>query len=265
MADKPFSMTFDPASPLVAAAIHAGHEVRDELVDRMAISEPDRLREEDPFTDRWTVVAGNRIVVHASRFEVDLNRPRDKAIYLRPEDAWGLQVWKTELPNALADNSLALYDAFYRKAEELFSELVRRHGYFLVLDLHSYNYRRNGPAGPREPAEANPEVNIGTGNLNRERWGPVVDGLMQDLSSFDYLGRGLDVRENVKFKGGYFSRWIEERFGGAGCAIAVEFKKFFMDEWTGRPDPSQLEAVKAALLASIPGLLKNRPLVAKFD
>src|SRR5262245_31766079 len=80
--------------PIVAAAIHAGHAVRREVNECLALSETDRLREEDPFTDRWTQVAPNRLVTHRSRFEVDLNRNRSGAVYLTPEDAWGLQVWR---------------------------------------------------------------------------------------------------------------------------------------------------------------------------
>ena len=29
-----------------------------------------------------------------SRFEVDLNRPREEAVYRVPEDCWGLDVWR---------------------------------------------------------------------------------------------------------------------------------------------------------------------------
>lgn len=67
--------------PLVAAAIHDGHEIRDELIGRVAISEGDRLREEDPFTGAWTGVAPTRLVGLHSRFEVDFNRPREKSVY----------------------------------------------------------------------------------------------------------------------------------------------------------------------------------------
>ena len=34
------------------------------------------------------------------------------------------------------------------------------------------------------------------------------------------------------------------RYPGQGCAIAIEFKKFFMDEWTGEPDPRELDAMR---------------------
>ena len=34
------------------------------------------------------------VSVTRSRFEADLNRPRDRAVYLTPADAWGHQVWR---------------------------------------------------------------------------------------------------------------------------------------------------------------------------
>ena len=45
--------------PVIATAVHAGHEVRPEVAALLAVSEEDRLREEDPFTDRWTEIAAN--------------------------------------------------------------------------------------------------------------------------------------------------------------------------------------------------------------
>ncbi len=88
--------------PIVATAIHDGHEVRDEVLRHMALDEAGRLREEDPFSARWTEVAPTRVVGLRSRFEVDLNRPRDKAVYRTPEDAWGLKVWTSSLPEEIA-------------------------------------------------------------------------------------------------------------------------------------------------------------------
>ena len=35
-----------------------------------------------------------------------------------------------------------------------------------------------------------------------------------------------------------------------GCAIALEFKKFFMDEWTGEPDPAELTAMRGFITYS---------------
>jgi hypothetical protein len=52
------------------------------LEEQMALLEGDRLREEDPFTEYTIRDLPNRIAFHRSRFAVDLNRPRDEAVYL---------------------------------------------------------------------------------------------------------------------------------------------------------------------------------------
>lgn len=72
---------------MMAVALHNGHEVRPEVAALFAIDESDRRREEDPFTALWTDIADIRLVVNRSRFEVDLNRPRKKAVYLKPQDS----------------------------------------------------------------------------------------------------------------------------------------------------------------------------------
>ncbi len=132
---------------IVAAAIHDGHSVREEIVSMFALNDAERLREEDPETGRWAEVAPTRIVGLRSRFEVDLNRPREKAVYIRPEDAWGLAVWR-ETPSAgLVQRSLESYDAFYREVKQLFSRLERRYGRFVLYDIHTYNHRREGADG----------------------------------------------------------------------------------------------------------------------
>jgi hypothetical protein len=91
--------------------------------------------------------------------------------------------------------------------------------------------------------------------MDRDRWGDVVDRFIADLRAFDFLGRRLDVRENVRFQGGQLARWTHETFPEAGCALAIEFKKFFMDEWSGTPDPVQIAAIGQALRATVPGVL----------
>ena len=243
--------------PLVATAIHDGHAAREEVAALFALGEDGRLREEDPFTGAWTAVAPTRVVGLRTRFEVDLNRPRDKAVYRVPADAWGLDVWNRPPGDDLVACSLAEYDAFYDSMRGLLGEIERSHGRFVVYDLHTYNHRRDGPDGPEADPEANPQVNIGTGTMDRARWAPLVDRFIDDLRAFDFPGGRLDVRENVKFQGGNWSRWIHETFPGSGVSIAIEFKKFFMDEWTGRPDPVLVEAIGGALQSTVEGALEE--------
>jgi len=241
--------------PLIATAVHDGHAARDEVAALFAIDDAARLREEDPFTRQWVDVAPTTIVGLRSRFEVDLNRPRDKAVYRKPEDAWGLHVWKHDPPEEVVGRSLAEYDRFYEAMRQLLKRTEQQHRLFVVYDLHSYNHRREGPDGPEADAEGNPQVNIGTGTMDRARWAPVVDRLIHDLREFDFPGGKLDVRENVKFQGGQWSRWIGETFPQSGIPIAIEFKKFFMDEWTGRPNLEIVDAIGKALDSTVPGVL----------
>jgi hypothetical protein len=242
---------------VVAVANHNGHQLRKEVARLSALGEEERLREEDPRTGDWAAVAPTRLVVNRSRFEVDLNRSRETAVYRRPEDAWGLNLWKHPLPDDLVARSLGEYDAFYAELDRVLADKARRHGKFVVLDLHSYNHRREGPDGPQADPTGNPEINVGTGTMDRERWGPLVDRFIGDLRHVDFLGRQLDVRENVKFVGRQFPRWVHTRFPDSGCALAVEAKKFFMDEWSGEVDETQHGAIRDALASVLPGLLES--------
>lgn len=243
------------SGPLIATAIHDGHEVREDVAKYLALGDTERLREEDPFTAEWTGAAKTQVIGIRSRFEVDLNRPREKAVYRTPEDAWGLEVWRDNPPDKVFEQSLAEYDAFYQAMHSLLSEISRQNRHFIVFDLHTYNHRRQGPNGPVADSEGNPQVNIGTGTMNRKRWAPVVDAFIETLSSFDFPEGKLDVRENVKFFGGAWPRWVHETFPDAGIAIAIEFKKFFMDEWTGRPDNACIKAIGEALRFATPAVL----------
>jgi len=251
--------------PLVAVAVHDGHGVRPEIAELLALESEGRRREEDPHTGVWAEVAPTRVVALRSRFEIDLNRPRDEAFYRTSDDAWGLTVWKETPSDALVQRSLEEHDAFYTFLGGLLRDIERRWGKFVVLDLHSYNHRREGPDGPVADPAKNPQVNVGTGTMDRSRWGPLVDRFISDLSSFDFAGGHLDVRENVKFVGRAIPRFVHETFPHSGCAIAVEFKKFFMDEWSGELDRELHAQIISALRHTIPGLLENLRELAGHD
>ena len=246
------------AVPILATAIHDGHELRQDLLASCALSEAHRGYEEDPRTGLLAARFGTSIVVHTSRFEVDLNRPRSQAVYRAPEDAWGLDVWHTPLTSAQVERSLALYDAFYGAAGRLLDKLERRFSRFVVLDLHSYNHRRLGPEGPPAGAESNPVVNVGTGTMaDRQRWAEIIDRFAGTLRAFDHPLGPLDVRENVKFAGGQFARWVHQRYPQSACVLSVEIKKVFMDEWTGGVDVALLDALGDALCATVPGIVET--------
>lgn len=244
-------------SPLIATAIHDGHDVRDELKNIMVLSEEDQLREEDPFTGELTEVSETRLIGLRSRFEVDLNRPKEKAVYIKPEDAWGLNIFRTEPSQEMVNRSLNDYDMFYGELHRLLSDFEKRFGRFVVYDLHTYCHRRNGHDGPEADPQGNPEVNIGTGTMNRELWAPIIDRVISDMRSFSNSDSQIDVRENVKFKGGHFPKYIHENFPNSACVLSIEFKKTFMDEWTGKLYKDKFSVFKDALRFTVPGVLQE--------
>jgi N-formylglutamate amidohydrolase len=243
----------DERSPVVATAIHAGHDLRPSIESNMQLDEATRFREEDPFTDRLTAVGGTTIVAHRSRFEVDLNRPREASVYGSPEDAWGLRLWRAPLPDSEVTRSRQLYDDFYATLRRQLDGMAAR-GPFVVLDLHSYNHRRDGADVPPAPVEANPDVNIGTGSVDQPHWRGLVERFIDDLARQEVAGHRLDVRENIRFRGGELSRWVNQSYGSRGCALAIEFKKLFMDEWTGALDEKHLGELQHALADTVQGL-----------
>jgi len=236
--------------PIVVTAIHAGHDLRTEVNELMVLPDADRRREEDPYTDRWTNITGNSVVVARSRFEFDLNRPRERAVYQTPDDAWGLVVWDAELPAPVLEASLSLYDAFYVELGAMCDAMVERQGHFVLFDLHSYNHRRNGPDGPVADPDENPEINIGTRSITDAKWRPAVTAVMEAMRHHPFDGGHLDVRENVKFGGGNMSRWVNARYGSTGCSIAIEMKKIFMDEWTDELDENATVDLGEALAST---------------
>jgi len=250
MNDPGWTITADSDDPVVATAIHAGHALGVEIMPFVALDEATRLREEDPFTDRWLTIAGNQIAVERSRFEVDLNRPRDEAVYLDADAAWGLDLWTGPLPADRVEAAIVTYDAFYRDLGALCDDVAARHPRFVVLDLHSYNHRRSGPDSPVDNPEANPEINIGTGSVDRSVWSDVVQEFSHAVGTYPFDGGHFDVRENVRFRGGHMSRWLNDRYAGRGCALAIEVKKIYMDEWTGVVDESAIVSVGDALRAA---------------
>lgn len=239
---------------VVATSVHAGHDVRPELVSEMVLDEDTRLREEDPHTERIAAVVPDRMVTSRSRFEVDLNRPREEAVYREPDDCWGLDVWRdAPLDDELTAGSLAVYDEVYEELGKRLDEVAAR-GPFVLLDVHSYNHRRDGADAQPASVDENPEVNLGTGSVDRDRFGPLVDAFRDALAAQTVGGHRLDVRENVAFQGRAMAWFVHDRYPGVGCVLALEFKKTWMDEWTAEVDEVHLDEIRAALAATIPVL-----------
>jgi len=242
-------------TPIVATAVHAGHTLRPEIAAVSALNDEVRRREEDPFTEFLARECGCAVVVDRSRFEVDLNRGRSEAVYLEPGDAWSLDLWSAELTEDTVERSRVLHDRFYTRLGGLLEDMVVGHGGFVLYDIHSYNHRPGGPTTPVAPAAENPVVNLGTGSLP-DRWEPVASAFATAMGSSWFKGSPIDARQNVKFKGRYLAEFVNQRFASVGCALAIEFKKTYMDEWTGTVDRPALNELAAALVGTVEPVLE---------
>lgn len=240
------------SGPLISLALHDGHFIDEDILAHIGLDEHERFREEDPYTAYMADLPVTQVVVHFSRFMVDLNRSKDKAIYKKEEDAWGLKVWINEFPNELESTLMNYYNQFYEEMDKLINEKIKSYGYFLILDIHSYNHRRQSPK-QSSPSSGNPEINLGT-YYNHPKWQAIGKKFLGYLAASKIKGEFPDVRENIIFKGGGFSQWVNEMYGDKGSVISIEFKKTFMDEWTGRVDVQHLLDINNALNGALPML-----------
>ena len=71
--DYSFHLKIRDYIPYICAAIHAGHNFRNNLKDKVIHSEYERWYEEDPHTDTFISSMPLTIVGLDSRFEYDLN------------------------------------------------------------------------------------------------------------------------------------------------------------------------------------------------
>jgi len=232
---RSFIELLDEQNAILALAIHNGHEMHPELLKVCGITEADRLREEDPYTDAFTEPFPNKIVVYTSRFTVDLNRNRDKAVYLTPDDCWGLNARTTRLSDDLITELNHDYGQWYSLLTFTIQRLLAKHDFITVLDLHSYNHRRQGPNATPDAQINNPDIILGRNNMPVAYY-PWVDNLCMELNNKTIMNHTLDTRIDVKFTGGNLSRWLHHTFPGKVRCVAVEFKKIFMDEWSGSLD-----------------------------
>ena len=238
--------------PILTTAVHAGHQIRDELKPYLEADDTIYRREEDPLTDILAGTGDHIFCCYNSRFEVDLNRSRELALATNPDKTWGLRIWKSQPPKDIVERSLQQHDAFYNLMKNWLEELIAQHRNVLVLDLHSYNHRRAGPNASPAAAELNPDVDLGVTTLNHNRFKSVVDALTTGLKSTACQGKTLDVRANVRYPdGGYWPEWVFAHYPDNICTVTLEYKKFYMDEWTSQADLAMVDDLRSNLSNAI--------------
>ncbi len=241
-ADYSFTIKIDNYVPYACGAVHDGHQFRRELWENCMHTEYDRWFEEDPATKEMVQTHPIVIAGMDSRFEYDLNRAPESAIY---EDAWGKQLWHSPLPEDMKQKSLAKHSNFYKVVHALISKLEEKFGVCVVYDMHSYNWKR----WTREV----PTFNLGTSNVDNERFGDIVEDWRALLSKIELPNDIASTSKiNDTFQGnGYFLKYITEHFSNT-LVLATEVKKIYCDEIDQIMFPEVVSAIEKALKTLIP-------------
>ncbi|WP_136481214.1 N-formylglutamate amidohydrolase [Cognatitamlana onchidii] len=240
--DYSFTIKIESYVPYACAAIHDGHQFRKELWDNCIHTEYERWYEEDPRTKQ--MVQSHPIVIAGcdSRFEYDLNRDPDHAVF---ETAWGKQLWNKALPLSVKEKSLQKHANFYKVVSALIEVLERKFGLCVVYDMHSYNWKR----WDREV----PTWNLGTINVDNNRFGGVIENWRQSLSEIMFTnGIKSTSKINDTFMGnGYFLKYITNNFKNT-LVLATEIAKVYCDEHEQIIFPEIVHIVETELRNRIP-------------
>lgn len=235
--DYSFTIKIEDYVPYVCGAVHDGHQFRKELLENCLHTEYDRWFEEDPCTKEF--VKSHPIVIAGcdSRFEYDLNRDPKNAIY---EDAWGKKLWKNPLSDIQKQQSLQKHHNFYKVVHALILKLEEKFGTLVVYDMHSYNWRR----WDREV----PVINLGTANIDNERFGNLVESWRTSLAELKLPNDIIATSKiNDTFQGnGYFLKYITQNFKNT-LVLATEFKKIYCDEYAQIIFPEVVSAIETQL------------------
>lgn len=240
--DYSFGIKIDSYEPYVCAAVHNGHQFRKELWDLCTHSEYDRWYEEDPKTK--SMIQTQPIVIYGldSRFEYDLNRAPEEAIY---EDAWGKKLWKEPLSEEMKQKSLEKHINFYKVVHALIQTLEHKFNCCVVYDLHSFNWQRWDRKVPT--------WNLGTANINTEKYQHSIEEWRQQLSEIE-LPNGIKSisKINDTFQGnGHFLKFITENFKNT-LVLATEVAKIYGDETSEIIYPEVVNAIEEGLKIQLP-------------
>ena len=231
-----FSIRIDRYVPAIFTAIHAGNTIQEHLQGKLALEEKERRYEEEPFTG--AMLASFPIVLEGleSRFQYDLNRPLDTAIY---EEARGKKVWNVALTAKERQESIQRHQSYYKVIHALISVLEKKFHRCIVYDLHSYNHKRLALDAPL--------FNIGTHFIDKALFQPVLNHLKRQLVKTEFLNLENRVAFDAVFSGkGYQAAFIHKQHSRSLC-VPLEVKKVYMDETTGELYPLMLEEITGAL------------------
>ena len=236
-----FIVKIDEYAPFICAAIHNGNKLRPELEKSFLLSQVERYYEEDPYTDELISSFPIQLIGNDSRFEYDLNRAKSLSTYFKT--ARNKQVWDKPLSQKQRAKNHSKHQSFYAVLEAIIEVVEKQFKNAIVFDIHAYNYK--------QIEESTPTFNIGSEQIDVERWGSVVKQFEKHLNNIILPNINVRTATDEVFSGrGYLITHINAHFDNT-LVIPTEVKKIFMDEVTGDVYPLVLEELKAGLKSAI--------------
>jgi hypothetical protein len=232
--------------PLIGLAVHAGHRLREELSTKMGVDEDDRRYDEDTHSDFFIEDFPVQLIGLDSRYEYDIDRKREQAVYLKPFQCWGKKVWQTPPSKGELEISYQKYDEAHELIEFFVEQMLAYFHKAVVLDLHTYSYKRQ-MYGARSAAL--PLFNVGSSQLDRKKQAKILDALLEGLRKVHLPGIPVIALENDLFKGdGAVATHLVGKFPEA-AVVPLDIKKVFMDETTGEIDDPLARKLRDQLYA----------------
>jgi hypothetical protein len=258
--DAPWLVEGRDDSPIAAAAIHDGHALRPGAALAMLLTSEERLREEDPFTGGWTSVAGTRL----DRRQLALrggpeSRAREGGVPW-PRGRLGSERMARRRATAGARRGVACHlrrlspTRRDRRSRSCGAASAASWCSTCTATTTAATAPRRRPRIPEEPRgerrhrHSRPET---VGSARRTASSPSCAG---PASS----GRPLDVRENVKFRGGNFSVLGAPRVSRQRLRARHRVQEVLHGrvDWEC-PSVPRWTAIGALLASTIPGLLEE--------
>ena len=234
--DAGFYIRIDAYLPWLSTAIHDGGKFREELKAKSLKSDLQRWYEEDPCTGRMVESAPIFLKGLDSRFEYDLNRAPETAVY---ETAWGEECWREELTAEEKAVSLKKHSDYYLVLNTLFEKLESKFSKVILFDMHSYNWRRHDRKVP--------EFNIGTELLDQKKWAEEIEEWKNLLAAVEIPDNTNTTAINDVFFGkGYQLKQTVDKFDKT-LVLATEISKIYCNELNGEIYDHIVESVSDQL------------------
>ncbi len=238
--DEGFALKIEEYVPYVCFSTHSGSKIRKEAKKNIAISQRKRKYQEDPHTEDFVVSMPIMAQGLDSRYEYDLNRSPENAIY---EEAFGYKVWKKALTEAEKKKALQKHQNFYTVISVLLQKLESKFQACVVYDIHAFNYKKI----ERET----PMFNIGTEKIDNRKFGNFVKSWQKELEKIQLPEIESTVKINDVFHGrGYLLEYITKNFSNT-LVLATEIKKVYCNEEKGDFFPVVIDAITQGLKKAI--------------